>query len=144
MALFKKRPDTFSITMQLVEAHAKGDANTVAAARDTLSRVSTLEILQCVLRFGQIVGAKLQPEAKEVVRRAYASVTGPPEIQRAVNEIGVACFLVAQQDAVTTAVNTYMAPLVDSPADAVRRVVLEIVAATGQACGQLDMNFNWK
>jgi hypothetical protein len=62
---------------------------------------------------------------------------GPPEIRRAVSAIGVACFVVAQQDAVTTAVNAYMAPLVDSPADAVRRVVLEIVAATGQACGQL-------
>ncbi len=144
MALFKKRPDTFSLTMQLVEAHARGDANTVAAARDALSRVSTLEILRCLCRFGEMVGGKLKPEDKEVVRRAYASVTGPPEIRHAVSAIGVACFVVAQQDAVTTAVNTYMAPLVDSPADAVRRVVLEVVAATGQACGQLDMKFNWK
>jgi len=112
---------------------------------ETLFRVFRLwEILQCVFRFGQMVGGRLKPEDKEVVRSAYASVTGPPEIQRAVNAIGVACFVVAQQDAVTTAVNTYMAPLVDSPANAVRRVVLEIVAATGQACGQLDMKFNWK
>lgn len=144
MALFKKRPDTFSITMQLVEAHAQGDASAVAAARDALSRVSTRDILYCVFRFGEMVGCKLKPDQKDVVRRAYASVIGPPEMQRAVNEIGVACFLIAQQDALTTAVNTYMAPLKASPADAVRRVVLEIVAAIGQACGQLGMKFNWE
>ena len=144
MPLFKKPPDSLSLTMALVEAVAREDAGAIAEARESLAPVSTLEVLHSLFRFGHLICSRLKPEQQDVVRVELAAAEGPLAMKAAVEAVGGAVLLQARQDAVTKAVNRHFASMASAPDDAIRRAVLEIVNATGRICRRLDITLNWK
>ena len=65
MSSFRKKPDAMSLTMALVEAHASGDPDMIEQARQGLALVSTMDILQGLYQFGQILNkASLSTDQK--------------------------------------------------------------------------------
>ncbi len=86
----------------------------------------------------------IKPEHREVMTTEFTAVEGSREMKAAVATIGRILLLEPRQDAVTSAANTYLAPLASSPDDAVRRAVLQIANAFGCICQKLDIAFEWK
>jgi hypothetical protein len=144
MPLFRRKPDALSLTLALAEAYRSEDPGTVAQARQNLAAVSTMDMLQGLFRFGQIISPALKPEQQDVVREELAATDGGVAIKAAVERVGAALFISGQKEDLTTAVNTYFQPLLGGSNDGTRLALFNIVAALGRIAERTDMTFNWK
>lgn len=145
MSLFKKKPDSMSLTFALVQAHVSDDQNLIDQAREGLSPIPTMEILESLYRFGQILnGANLSTDQTRTIEVELATTTGSSEITEAVEHIGRAILVERTQAALFEALNTYGPPLANSTSDQLRQVALILTAITGSICNRLNVKFNWK
>jgi hypothetical protein len=145
MPLFKKKPDPMSLTMKLVEAHASGDSSMIEQARQGLAPVSTMDVLHSLYQFGQILNrATLTPEQTAAIAEKVAVTAETPEMTAAVQNVGRALLIDRSQPAVTSAVNTYGPPLMNSTSNQLRQMTFMLAAVAGSVYRALDMRFNWK
>lgn len=143
MGLFKKRVDPLSSVAALIDATKHEDDAAIAHFRQVLAPVSTMDVLQGLFLFGQIISQGIKPEQHELVRDVFASVDGTADVQAAVRAVGWAVLVEGTQPALTEAVNTYFTPLIPEPYNLLRKTVFDIIDAVATVCRQLDVKMNW-
>ncbi len=145
MPLFSKKPDAMSLTMALVEAHASGSQGMIDSARQRLVPVSTMDILQSLYRFGQMLNkASLTPEQTATIEKELTATAENPEMAAALQNVGRAILIDRSQPVFVNALNTYGTPLLNSTSDQLRKMTLTLAAITGSVCRRLEVRFNWK
>jgi hypothetical protein len=132
-----------ALTMALVEHYGRGDEAAIVRGRQALAALDTMDILQALFRFGQIIAPRLSSEHQAIVKAELAKTEGTPPFRLAVQQVGEALFFIGQKEALTTAVNAYLQPLLPSTDNAPRRVVFAAIAALGQICVKCDIKLNW-
>jgi hypothetical protein len=134
-----------SLTMALVESHTSGDRGMIEQARQGLAPVSTLDILQSLYRFGQVLNnVSLTPEQAAAIEEEIEATVANPEMTAAIQNVGRAILIQRSQPALVDAVNTYGTPLQNSTSDQFRQMTLTLAAITGSICRRLEVRFNWK
>lgn len=138
-----------SLTMALVEANASGDQGMIEQARQGLVPVSTIDILQSLYLFGQLIGkAGLTPDQTATITATITEeleVTAEsPEMTAAIQNIGRAILIDRNRPSLENAVNTYSPPLLGSTSDRMRLMTLRLATITGSVCRKLEVRFNWK
>ncbi len=81
----ERRPDSMSLTMALVAAYASGDQAAIDQVRQDLAPVSTVDLLQSLYRFGQLLDSdagchcwhSVPPTGREVQLEPVASADRP-------------------------------------------------------------------
>ncbi len=145
MPLFRTKPDPMSLTMALVEAHTSGNRSMIEQARQGLAPVSTIDILQSLYRFGQMLNrVSLTPEQTAAIEEELEATAESPEMTAAVQNVGRAILIVRSQPVMVDAVNTYGTPLLNSPSDQLRQMTMTLAAITGSVSRRLEVRFNWK
>lgn len=145
MPLFRTKPDPMSLTMALVEAHTSGNRSMIEQARQGLAPVSTIDILQSLYGFGQMLNrVSLTPEQTAAIEEELEATAESPEMTAAVQNVGRAILIVRSQPVMVDAVNTYCTPLLDSTSDQLRQMTMTLAAITGSVSRRLEVRFNWK
>ncbi len=147
LPLFKRKSDSTSLTVALVEAHATGNPSMIERARQGLAPVATMDVLQGLYEFGQILNrnqVNLTPKQAAIIDEELETTAGSPEMAAAVQYVGRAILIERTYPALVEAVNTYSPPLLNSTSDQLRQRTLTLAAITGLVCRRLEMGFNWK
>jgi hypothetical protein len=143
MPLFRRKPDSISLTMALVQAYAADNRSMIEEVRQELAPVPTLEILRGLYQFGQILNkANLRPEQTAAIKEELEATTGDPDMMTAVQHVGQAILIERSHSALVEAVNKYAPPLLNSTSDQFRQMVLTLAAITGSVCRRLEVTFS--
>lgn len=142
--LFKKRIDPLSATVSLIQAVAEDDHAAAEQAMLDIDKLSTKEVFYGLFQFGQTFAGGFTPEHREMMKEELAKIGGPPELQTARVNIGLAVLYKPVQSVFGEAVASSTSGPNAIPAELLRQVAVEIARAAGGFCSRIDIKFRWK
>ena len=107
MKLFKKKPDTMSLTMTYVQAAADENPTAMLQAATALGSVSPADIFANLGDFYQKIAPSVTPENRVVMRAEIAATLGPPEEVTAVQAIAIPLIVESDGHAAAAAINLH-------------------------------------
>jgi hypothetical protein len=143
VGLFKKKPDTMSLTMAYVQAAADEDPTAMLQAATALGSVSPADIFANLGDFYQRIAPSVTPEHKAVMRAEIAATAGPPEVVTAVQAIAIPLIVEPNGHAAAAAINLYGGKLVDNKDNLWSGVIMETLDAAGRINRRIGVTLNW-
>ncbi|HWC36033.1 MAG TPA: hypothetical protein VG650_14585 [Mycobacteriales bacterium] len=144
MALFKRRMDPLTATMNIVELFVSGDPGAAQRGIDMIESLTPGDILAGLASFGHTMSGHWKPEQIELIRNEFAAARGTPAVQQAVADGGPLLLIAADADQAIKAMLGALQDVQDHKREALNLVLVETVSAVGRIFNKLDIKLGWK